>query len=116
MIAGLPALLALLAAAPTPIPVQSGDDPDQGFARARAAITRLCEGDQACYDAQLAHLVRYVRIMAAFRDPDGATAARCMRAGLVERGGERLVDWSIAGPCMQAAAQGLPIGGELRRQ
>lgn len=83
------------------------------FARARDNIRQFCAADQACYDAQLQQLVHFTRMMALFNDPGGRTGERCMRAGVVERNGHRLVNWQTASDCMRAAVAGLRMGDTI---
>lgn len=96
-----------------PDAIEELPEPDQdmqdGFAPARAAIDEFCDNEAACVRNQRENLATYVKIMAAFDDPNGTVAERCMRSGLSDGS----VDWTVAAPCMQAAAKGKPIGGRL---
>lgn len=87
-------------------PPASGSD---GFAPAREAIVSFCRGDAACAQEQKEELAYFVKMMAAFEDREGAVAQRCMRSGLVDGG----IDWTVATPCLRAAAKGKPIGASI---
>ena len=87
------------------VPEAFGDQ----FEPARAAINDFCGDDAICVREQRENLGRFVKIMVGFDDPNHAVAGRCMRSGKVDQ----RIDWTIAGPCMQTAAKGKPLGARL---
>ena len=89
--------------------IEVPEDFGEKFEPARAAIDDYCGDDAVCDREQRESLGRFVKIMAGFDDPNSAVAGRCMRAGKIDQG----IDWTIATPCMQAAARGKPLGARL---
>jgi hypothetical protein len=87
------------------------------FAAARGDIDIYCKGQgpsqafAACVAEQRDAMARFVTIMAAFDDPGGEVAKKCMTDG---KSG-RHINWLIAKRCMQSAAKGKPLGGTLTR-
>ena len=91
------------------VEIEIPEDFSNQFEPARAAIDDFCGDDAACVRDQRENLARFVKIMVGFDDPGQAVAGRCMRSGKVDEG----IDWSVAGPCMQAAAKGKALGARL---